>query len=160
MTPSVFATESLSPLDQQLQAWQEWFSPVFDISPIGKAGHGFHAKNMVWSWGDILVSHVIAPSVRVRRTKSNLAKAPIDHWVLTYCRQGATRVRTPKGEFEAAGGVPFLWSLGEEFESKRTPVDRIQILMSREAFHDLAPLLDASRGSALEMPWGVCLAII
>ena len=30
MTPSTFATESLPPLDQ-LQAWQEWFSPVFDI---------------------------------------------------------------------------------------------------------------------------------
>jgi len=154
MTPSVFATESLSPLDQQLQAWQEWFSPIFDISPIEKAGHGFHAKNVVWSWGDILVSHVIAPSVRVTRTKANLAKAPIDHWVLTYCRQGVTTVQTPRGEFEAAGGIPFLWSLGEEFESKRTPVDRIQILMSRDAFHDLAPLLDASRGLALETPLG------
>lgn len=153
MTPSTFATESLRPRDQ-LQAWQEWFSPVFDISQMGRPSGEFHAKNIVWSMGDLLISRVLAPSVRVTRTKANIAKAPVDHWVLTYCRQGATAVQTPKGEFNAAGGVPFLWSFGEEFESKRTRVDRIQIMLSREAFHDLAPLLDASRGAALETPWG------
>ena len=153
MTPSTFATESLPPLDQ-LQAWQEWFSPVFDIARTGEIDGEFHAENHVWNAGDLLISRVLAPSVRVRRTKANIAKAPIDHWVLTYCRQGATAVRTAQGEFNAAGGVPFLWSLGEEFESKRTCVDRVQILLSRDSFRDLAPLLDASRGSALETPWG------
>jgi AraC-like DNA-binding protein len=151
--PSTFTTQSLRPLDQ-LQAWQEWFSPVFDISPTEQVGDEFHAQNTVWNLGDLLISRVSAPSVRVVRTKANLANAPIDHWVLTCCQQGATAVQTPRGEFNAAAGVPFLWSLGEKFESKRTRVDRIQILMSREAFHSLAPLLDASRGSALETHWG------
>ena len=153
MTPATFATQNLRPQDQ-LQAWQEWFAPVFDISPMEQAEDGFSAKNIVWSLGDISISRVLAPSVHVKRAKANLAKAPIDHWVLTYCRQGATKVQTPKGEFDAAGGVPFLWSFGEQFESKRTRVDRTQILLSREAFHDLAPLLDAARGAALEKPWG------
>lgn len=153
MTPATFATQDLRPRDQ-LQAWQEWFAPVFDISPMEQAGDGFAAKNIVWSLGDISISQVLAPSVRVKRAKANLAKAPMDHWVLTYCRQGATKVQTPKGEFDAAGGVPFLWSFGEQFESKRTRVERTQILMSRGAFHDLAPLLDAARGTALEKPWG------
>jgi AraC-like DNA-binding protein len=153
VTPAIFATQNLRPRDQ-LQAWQEWFAPVFDISPMEQAGDGFSAKNIVWSLGDISISRVLAPSVHVKRAKANLAKAPIDHWVLTYCRQGATQVQTPKGEFDAAGGVPFLWSFGEQFESKRTRVDRTQILISREAFHDLAPLLDGARGAALEKPWG------
>ena len=151
--PAVFETQGFRPRDQ-LQAWQEWFSPVFDISPIGSAGEGFAAKNSVWSLGeDISMSRVLAPSVHVTRAKANLAQAPMDHWVLTFCKEGATRVQTPRGEFEAEGGVPFLWSFGEPFESKRTRVDRIQILMSRKAFRDLAPLLDAARGKALEMPW-------
>lgn len=153
MTPATFATQNLRPRDQ-LQAWQEWFAPVFDISPMEQAEDGFSAKNIVWSLGDISISRVLAPSVHVKRAKANLAKAPIDHWVLTYCRQGATNVQTPKGEFDATEGVPFLWSCGEQFESKRTRVDRTQILLSREAFHDLAPLLDAARGAALEKPWG------
>lgn len=152
MTPSFFTTQDLAPQDQ-LQAWQEWFSPVFEISPT-ESNDEFRAQNSVWSLGDLVISRVVAPSVRVVRTKAHLAKAPIDHWVLTYCEQGATAVQTPRGEFDAAGGVPFLWSLGEEFESERTDVDRIQIMMSRDAFHDLAPLLDASRGSTLETAWG------
>jgi AraC-like DNA-binding protein len=153
VTPATFATQDLRPRDQ-LQAWQEWFAPVFDISPMEQTGDGFSAKNIVWSLGDISISRVLAPSVRVKRAKANLAKAPMDHWVLTYCRQGATKVQTPKGEFDAAGGVPFLWSFGEQFESKRTRVERTQIFMSRGAFHDLAPLLDAARGAPLEKPWG------
>ena len=153
MTPATFATQSLRPREQ-LQAWQEWFAPVFDISPTARAGEGFSAKNTVWSLGDVSISRVLAPSVQVKRAKANLAKAPIDHWVLSYCTEGSTKVRTPKGEFEAAGGVPFLWSIGEHFESTRTRVDRVQIMLSRDAFHDLAPLLDAARGTALDTPWG------
>ena len=156
MIPTTFTTQNLAPLDQ-LPSWQEWFSPVFDISPMEPAGDEFHAQNTVWSLGDVMISRVLAPSVHVKRSRTNLAKAPTDHWVLTYCRQGATAVQTPKGEFNAAGGVPFLWSLGEEFESKRTRVDRIQILMSREALSSLTPLLEASRGSALQTPWGSLL---
>lgn len=152
VTPSVFETQNLAPSDQ-LPAWQEWFWPVFDISPV-EQGDEFHAQNMVWSLGDIVISRVVAPPVRVVRTRAHVAKAPIDHWVMTHCRQGATAVQTPKGEFDAASGVPFLWSIGEEFESQRSHVDRTQIMMSRDAFHDLAPLLDASRGSALDTPWG------
>jgi len=152
VTPSIFATQSLAPSDQ-LQAWQDWFSPVFEICVVAQGGE-FHAQNKVWSLGDIVISRVVAPPVRVVRTKANLAKAPIDHWVMTHCRQGATSVQTPKGEFDAASGVPFLWSIGEEFQSQRGHVDRTQIMMSRDAFRDLAPLLDTSRGSALDTPWG------
>lgn len=153
VTPSIFATQNLRPPDQ-LPAWQEWFAPVFDFAKLEQASEGFHATNMVWSLGDLSISRVLAPSTQVKRTKANIARAPIDHWVLTYCRQGATTVRTPRGEFSAAGGVPFLWSFGEEFQSTRTRVDRIQIMMSREAFCDLAPMLDASRGSAIGTAWG------
>jgi AraC-like DNA-binding protein len=151
--PSTFETGNLPQADQ-LQAWQEWFCPVFDISRMDETDGEFHARNEVWSAGDLLISRVLAPPVRVTRTKSNIAKRPVDHWVFTYCRQGATAVRTRQGEFNAAGGIPFLWSLGEEFESERTYVDRIQILLPRDSFSDLAPLLDASRGSALDTPWG------
>jgi len=153
LIPLVFETQRIRSRDQ-FRAWQEWFSPVFDISSIGPGEQSFFAKNSIWNLGDISISKVVAPSVHVQRAERNLKKSPCDHWALTFCKQGATSVKTPRGEFEAAGGVPFLWSFGEPFESKRTHVDRIQILMSRKAFRDLAPLLDAARGVSLETPWG------
>jgi AraC-like DNA-binding protein len=53
--------------------------------------------------------------------------------------------------------VPFFWLFGDEFESKRTRVDRIQILLPRERFSNLAPVFDAARGSAFETPLGALL---
>jgi AraC-like DNA-binding protein len=50
--------------------------------------------------------------------------------------------------------VPFLWSLGQEFFHERTHVDRLQFLMARDAFRNLAPLLDAACGSTLDTPLG------
>jgi AraC-like DNA-binding protein len=155
MKSSTFTTRNLKPSDQ-LQSWQEWFFPAFDITPL-EPDDPFEAQNSLWKLGDLIVSRVLAPSVHVKRTKANLKKAAGDHWVLTYCRRGDTTVRTSKGEFTAPGGVPFFWSFGDEFESKRTRVDRIQVLLPRERFNNLAAVLDAARGSAFETPLGALL---
>ena len=153
MTPVSFATQELHPRDQ-LQAWREWFAALFDLVAAEPATEEFSARNSVWDLGDISISRVLAPAIRAERGKANLSRAPMDHWVLNYSTQGTTWAQTPKGEFEAAGGVPYLLSFGEPFSCDRTCVDRVQLLMSREAFQDLAPLLDASRGAALEPRWG------
>ncbi|MBV8524150.1 MAG: hypothetical protein JOY71_18835, partial [Acetobacteraceae bacterium] len=50
--------------------------------------------------------------------------------------------------------VPYLWSLGQEFLHERTHVDRIQFFLERDAFRDIAPLLDAALGSILDTPLG------
>jgi AraC-like DNA-binding protein len=155
MRSSTFTTQNLKPSDQ-LQAWQEWFFPAFEITPL-EPDDPFEAQNSLWKLGDVIVSRVLAPSVHVKRTKANLKKAAGDHWVLTYCRQGDTTVRTPKGEFTAPEGVPFFWLFGDEFESKRTRVDRIQVLLPRERFNNLTPALDAARGTAFETPLGALL---
>jgi AraC-like DNA-binding protein len=99
----------------------------------------------------------MAPAVHVKRSKAHVKKTTGDHWVLTYCRQGDTTVKTPRGEFTVREGVPFFWMFGDEFESKRTRVDRIQILLPRERFNNLAPVLDAASGSACDTPLGTLL---
>ena len=63
-------------------------------------------------------------------------------------------MRTKRGLVEAGAGVPFLWLLGEESESNRTEVDRVQFFMARDHFSDLAPMLDAVCGSILDTPLG------
>ena len=152
LNPTTFVTHDVLP-NEQFEAWREWFAPVFDISPK-QTRCGFAAENQIWDLGALLVSSVSAPPVRVLRTKGNLRKAPVDHWVLTYCRQGETSIRTARATLKAAAGVPFLWSLGEVVESDRTSVDRIQIFLPRDSFHDIAPMLDAARGSVLDTALG------
>ena len=55
---------------------------------------------------------------------------------------------------EVPARVPYLWSLGQEFLHERTHVDRVQFFLARDAFRDIAPLLDAACGSTLATPLG------
>ena len=152
LNPATFVTGDVRPNDQ-FEAWCEWFSPVFDISPQQKC-RGFAAENHIWDLGTVLISRVSAPPVRVVRGKGNLRKAPVDHWVLTYCRQGETSIRSERTILKAGAGEPFLWSLGETIESDRTSVERIQIFLPRNTFQDIAPILDAARGAVLDTAMG------
>jgi AraC-like DNA-binding protein len=153
MTPETFSTRSLRPAEQY-EAWRQRFQPVFEVTPKHSVGDGFAAENQIWTLGGLAVSRLSAPPVRVARKKGNLRREPVDHWVLTYCQRGATAIRTERALLQAPASVPFLWSLGEESETERTHVDRTQIFMTRDAFRDIAPLLDAARASVLDTPLG------
>jgi hypothetical protein len=55
---------------------------------------------------------------------------------------------------EVSPKVPFLSSLGQEFLHEPTHIDRVSFLMPRDAFRDIAPVLDAACGSVLDAPLG------
>lgn len=152
MKPALFSTESVG-ATEQVHAWREWFHPIFDISP-GQTDAPFSAQNKVWNMGGILLSGASAPATRVTRGKLNISRAPADHWVISYNRRGDTAIATDKATLHASAGVPFLWSLGEKSSSERSSVDRLQLLIPRDMFRDMAPTLDASRGSVLDTPLG------
>jgi AraC-like DNA-binding protein len=153
MTPETFTTQSLAPNDRYA-AWQDWFQPVLDVTRMLPTDDEFLAKNVVWKLGSLVVSRVSAPPVLAVRTKAHVRRDPTDHWVITYAQRGAMVVRTETGSSEVPAGVPYLWSLGEELECERTWVDRVQLFLSRDAFRDIAPVLDAARRSVLDMPLG------
>jgi AraC-like DNA-binding protein len=154
MTPDSFATRTLRPRDQ-LEAWREWYQRVLDVIPKHPTGDGFPAEIELWKLGGLAVSRTTSSlPAHVARAKSNLRRDPVDHWVLSYCRRGAHFARTAGSDLEVPSRVPFLWSLGQEFLHERTHADRVQFFMPRDAFRDIAPLLDAACGSALDTPLG------
>lgn len=130
---------------------------MLDIS-ITRPGDGrFCSENKVWDIGGILLSSVVAPATHVTRGRFNISRAPIDHWVITYNRNGTTAMSTNKGTLHAPPRVPFLWSLGDTTSTYRSDVDRIQLLLPRDMFRGIGPLLDASRGSLVNTPLGTML---
>jgi len=153
MTPQVFSTQSLAPKDRH-DAWHEWFRPVLDVVAVDQSYSEFVAENSAWKLGCLVMSRVSAPPVRVVRTKTQVRRDPVDHWVVTYAQQGSMWVKADKDSFEVPPGVPYLWSLGEESESERTRIDRLQLFLPRDEFRDIASRLDAARGSVLDMPLG------
>ena len=155
MVPVSFSTLELSGQDQ-FDAWRSFYEPVFDIVTKQPEGE-FDAKLQFWTLGSFAMSRTTSPSVQVTRAKTHLKHAPVDHWVISYCAHGAHTTLTDGISVEVPAGVPFLWSLGQEFTHDRRHMERIQLLLARDAFGDIAPVLDAGIGSALNTPLGLLL---
>src|SRR6516162_7754900 len=153
MTPDIFATQPLRPRDQ-FEAWREWYWPVFDVVPKHAPGGEFPAETRLWNLGGFAMSRTSAPPVDVVRTKGHLRRDPVDHWVISYCWRGAHSAVTAGTVVEVPARVPYLWSLGQEFLHERTHVDRVQFILARDTFRDMAPLLDAACGSVIETALG------
>jgi AraC-like DNA-binding protein len=153
MKPDIFATQALRPRDQ-LEAWREWYSSVFEVAPKDPMGIGFSGETRLWNLGGLLMSRTIAPPGRVVRTAAHLRRDPADHWVISYCVRGGFLVKTLATEVEVPARMPFLWSLRQELSYERTHVDWVQFFLARDTFRDVAPLLDAACGSVLDTPLG------
>jgi len=156
MTPDTFETRSLRSRNQ-FEAWREWHQPVLDFLPQESTRYGFPAEVHLWKLGGLAMSRTSVPPVSVARTKSNLRRDPIDHWVINYCIRGTHSTNTAGTAVEVPAKVPFLSSLGQEFLHERTHIDRVSFLMARDAFGDIAPLLDSACGSTLDTPLGYLL---
>jgi AraC-like DNA-binding protein len=126
------------------------------VVPNQPAGE-FDAKTHLWTLGNFALSRTTSPSVQVTRTKSHLKHDPVDHWVISYCARGAHTTVTAGISAEVPARVPFLWSLGQEFTHERAHMERIQLLLARDGFGDIASALDGALGSALNTPLGLLL---
>jgi AraC-like DNA-binding protein len=152
-----FDTRDLSG-PQQYEAWLSWFDRVFDVDVAIPTRHGFHATSEIWTLDGCALSRVVAPPVRVTRTRTLIRRNPLDPWVITIGARATTSVTVPGRQFEALPRVPFVVSLGNELVSQREQDERLHLYLSRDGFSDIAAILDASRGAAVESAMGTLLA--
>jgi AraC-like DNA-binding protein len=157
MDPDGFSTRLFDARNQK-DAWAEWFQPVFDVLAEDACESGFAAEYSVWNLGALSLTRVSAPATRTARTAAHIRRSPIDHWVISYCRNGSTTVSTGCSQLDAKAGVPFVWSLGQVSESRRTVSDRLQLYLPRDAFADLGGFLDMAVGSMIDSGPGQLLA--
>lgn len=153
----LFSTRDL-PARDQFTAWLSWFQPIFDVFPQPTSElEGFQAEARIWPVGQLALSRVIAPQIRVLRAAQNLRRDPVDHWCVTI-GQRDTRVICGEQPRIIPAHVPFVFSLGESFESARDADERLQLYLPRDHFGHLAPILDRVRGMPLAGPQGQLLA--
>jgi AraC-like DNA-binding protein len=152
-----FDTSDL-PTTQQYEAWLSWFDRVFDVKPVVPYEQGFLAKSEMWTLDGCALSRVHAPSISVTRDTPLIRRNPIDPWVITIGRSATTAVTTRGRQFDALPGVPFIVSLGNELVSQRDTDGRLQLYLFRDDFSNIAPILDASRGTSVDGAMGALLA--
>ncbi len=158
MFTGTFSTRSLPP-NEQFEAWRGWYGPVFEAASLASPNEGFAAINDNWTVGGFTVSRVASPPNSVARATSFIRRNPVDHWVITLSKQSASHVKARNVELDVPPGVPFILSLGEEmYIGRKKWEERVQLLMARDRFGAVAPLLDAANGAALVSPHGKLLA--
>jgi AraC-like DNA-binding protein len=149
MLANHFATGSL-PKAQQLEAWRAWYDTIFDVTSKRSDNDDFVATNSTWTVPGLTFSQVASPENTVNRTKSVIRHNSVDHWVITLSKQSVSDVATRGVSFEAAPNTPFILSFGEEISIRRRQEDsRLQLILARDDFQAIAPVVDAARGMAL-----------
>ncbi|MBL6612598.1 MAG: helix-turn-helix domain-containing protein [Reyranella sp.] len=153
-----FATNDL-PKAQQLEAWRAWYDTIFDVAPRQAGNDDFVAANSTWTVSGLTLSRVASPANTVSRTKSVIRHNAVDHWVITLSKDSVSDVTTRGVSFEAAPKTPFIVSFGEEIGITRRQEDnRLQLLLPRDNFQAIAPVIDAARAMPLTSPTGRMLA--
>jgi len=152
MLANHFATGSL-PKDRQLEAWRAWYETIFDVTPKPAINDDFIATNSTWTVPGLTFSQVASPANTVHRTKSVIRHNSVDHWVITLSKQSVSDVATRGVSFEAPPNTPFILSFGEEISIRRRQDDkRLQLILARDSFQSIAPIIDASTGTVLTSP--------
>jgi AraC-like DNA-binding protein len=158
MIAETFSTYSL-PASQQLEAWRNWYGAIFEATSAGSQDEGFAAANSIWSLNGVTFSRVSSPPTCIERTRHLLRRNHVDHWAFTVSKRTISDIEVRDRALEVPPGVPFLLSLGEEMRIRRRQQDeRVQLLLARDSFQAIVPLLDATRGTALEASRGRLLA--
>jgi AraC-like DNA-binding protein len=154
MTPHMFATHHL-PARDQYEGWRAWSLPLLDVTPKHAISDGFCAKNQIWKLDDgLLVTQIAAPAARTVRSSRLIRYLPADHWVVSRLLRGETSIETSRGTIDVQAGRSYVWSLGGISSAERSRIDRVDLLLSRDTFRDIAPLLDTTIGSVLDVPLG------
>ena len=158
MIAETFSTHSL-PASQQLEAWRNWYGAIFEATSDASQDEGFVAANSNWSLNGFTLSRVSSPPTGIARTRHPLRRNHVDHWAFTDSKRTTSEIEVRDRALEVPPGVPFLLSLGEEMHIHRRQQDeRVQLLLARDGFQAIAPLLDGARGMALNTSQGVLLA--
>jgi AraC-like DNA-binding protein len=148
-----FATYPLS-RSQQLAAWRDWYGSVFDIDSRQDPETGFAAETMAWKLDEFAISHISTPPVSLDRTRALIRRNPVDHWAIVLGTRSWTELRCRNATLTVPARVPFVVSLAEERNFTRMQDERIVLLLARESFQGIVPVLDAACGSLLDTPLG------
>ena len=143
---------------EQYDAWRGWHNKTFDGAPGAAAREGFLARSSAVTLDGVALVRVSMPATRVMRTRALIRRNPVDHWVINMGLTAATRLAAGGETLHVPARSPFVLSLADEMTSERGPDERLQLYLARDSFPDLAPVLDAARGTVVTGPHGTMLA--
>ena len=136
-----FSTATVEPA-RQLNAWQAHCGPLLEISGPADPRVGYRARCVAWKLGPFAVASMAAEAAGFRRTRIQARRDAVDHWVIRLARRGTSRMWTAAEEAVMPAGKPFIFTLANAFEGERSDLEWVSLVVPRDLFPGLAPVLD------------------
>jgi AraC-like DNA-binding protein len=134
---------------ERFAAWADLLAPVVEIkNPV--EGSSFRGSARAYDLGRM---HYIAArhdAMHHARSEELINESGIDHWVLTLRRSGTEVSRFRNTIMESTPGSLEIRSLAHPFIGKATRTSSVIIMLGRDDFVSLAPLLDGANHRLLE----------
>lgn len=151
----VFSTASVAAA-QQFDAWQAHCGGFVGLLPEPGVRDGYQAQCTAWKLGPFALLSAAASAARYRRTREQIRRDAIDHWMIRVARHGTQHLRTPNGAAVLHPGQPCIVSLGIAMEGERSDLDWVSLAVPRDLFPGLAPNIDRN----LNRPLGGSLGML
>jgi AraC-like DNA-binding protein len=158
LRPLVALSTAGLPAAAQFGAWCEQCGPAVEMVEALGPEPGYPASCTSWKFGPFALSAVRAPAARYRRTRQQIRRDALDHWVITVTRRGTHGMRTEAGTSTAPTALPCVFSFADAFEGQRSDIDWLCLFLPRETFPELGRLIDRCRQLPLDSGMGRLLA--
>jgi AraC-like DNA-binding protein len=156
MLPHRYSTDTV-PVAEQFQFWSDRCSAIVGLEGVREALDSIQATNVLWTIGNMALSHVIIPAGATFRTRGQGRRDDFDHWLIGFLLKGSMSHRAGNAAFKVLPGQMFHFSLAEAFEGERTDCEWLTLFIPRDVLHDLAPALDRTLNAPIETPLSILL---
>lgn len=145
-----FSSQDLCP-DQQFIAWQERMAPLVDmrLPEQAKADQPFNAKQTVWNLEGALLIQQDAPAFSFERSAEKVRFSSIDHWQITFLRNGRTWTSVNGKVVENRPGMMEIRMLGCPFYGRTLPAQSVALILPCDLFAAYGGLPSASSNIVL-----------
>ena len=150
LAPLVFTTEQLDP-SAQFSAWQQHMAPLYDVRlPEGvRDRDGFAVSQKVWNLRGMLLIEQSAPPFSYERTAEKVRFSPIDHWQVSFLRDGRSWTSVDGRVAENEPGMINIRSFGYPFRGRALATEAVLLIIPVDQFAGLGGMPEACNNSTL-----------
>ena len=141
LKPAHVASTAGFPPAEQFAAWQAQCGAAVQMEePLGILG--FRGRCTTWKLGPFAFLRASADGLRYRRDRAQVRRDALDHWIIHLSHRGQLELRTQDGLVLVRPGQPIILSLANSCEVVRSESEWISLVVPRDTFPTLAPIID------------------
>jgi|GEM_PF-1850667 len=146
-----FSTESLHTEDQ-FDYWSQLVRNFADIDPLHSADTGFRAQAKAGDFKSFSLVSWKLDTMLFRHTANHIRRSDVDHWILSFVRQGRILGAQNADVVQEAAGDLTVKSFAAPFSGRMMTKDLVSVYLPRDDYPEVATALDSLTNQPVRGP--------